>query len=59
MKKDVVIIKGVSEGIYIDIIGDDLEEIKKSLKKKYHPLVHFRLINIPIKIEVSRGQQKK
>lgn len=34
MKKDVVIIKGVSEGIYIDIIGDDLEEIKKSLKIK-------------------------
>ncbi len=34
MKKDVVNIKGVSEGIYIDIIGNDLDEIKKSLQNK-------------------------
>jgi septum site-determining protein MinC len=34
MKKDVVTIKGVSEGIYIDIIGNDFVEIKKSLKTK-------------------------
>lgn len=34
MKKDVVIIKGVSQGIYIDVTGNDLEEIKKSLQTK-------------------------
>lgn len=34
MKKEVVTIKGVSEGIYIDIIGNDLEEIKESLRTK-------------------------
>ncbi len=34
MKKDAVTIKGVSEGIYIDIGGNDLNDIKKGLEAK-------------------------
>ncbi len=34
MKKDAVTIKGVSEGIYIDISGNDLNDIKKGLEAK-------------------------
>lgn len=34
MKKDLVTFKGVSEGVYLDVNGSDLSEIKKELAEK-------------------------
>ena len=34
MKKDLVTFKGVSEGVYLDIIGNSMDEIKKDLDSK-------------------------
>ncbi|WFA09491.1 septum site-determining protein MinC [Tissierella sp. Yu-01] len=35
MKKDLVAFKGVSEGVYLDVIGNDLEAIKSELNQKF------------------------
>jgi septum site-determining protein MinC len=34
LKKDLVTFKGISEGVYLDVVGNDLEEIKKDLDSK-------------------------
>ncbi len=36
MKRDLVTFKGVSEGVYLDVYGSDLAEIKKELAKKFY-----------------------
>lgn len=36
MKRDLVTFKGVSEGVYLDVYGSDLAEIKKELAKKFN-----------------------
>ncbi len=39
--KDLVAFKGVSEGVYLDVYGSDLEEIKKELAEKFSTSAKF------------------
>ncbi|TJX14776.1 septum site-determining protein MinC [Tissierella creatinini] len=41
MKKDLVAFKGVSEGVYLDVYGSDLDEIKKELASKFSTSAKF------------------
>ncbi len=43
MKKDLVTFKGVSEGVYLDVVGNDLVEIKKDLDLKLKNSTKFFL----------------
>ncbi len=41
LKRDLVAFKGVSEGVYLDVYGSDLAEIKKELARKFHDSSKF------------------
>lgn len=41
MKRDLVTFKGVSEGVYLDVVGNDLEAIKDELNTKFNNASSF------------------
>lgn len=41
MKRDLVAFKGVSEGVYLDVYGNDLDGIKKQLNEKFTNASNF------------------
>ena len=41
LKRDLVTFKGVSEGVYLDVVGNDLEAIKDELNTKFNNASSF------------------